>query len=54
MTKVMGFDFNIHYKEGRLNVVADALSRCTKSDLLILLLSNIVADFHELIKQSYS
>lgn len=40
MAKLMGFDFEIHYKEGAKNVAADALSKKSSVELLPLMLSN--------------
>lgn len=35
----MGYNFEIRYKQGKDNVVADALSRVTGSELLSMVLS---------------
>jgi hypothetical protein len=40
VAKLMGFEFEIHYKEGVSNVAADALSRKTGAELLAILLDN--------------
>lgn len=50
----MGFKFDIQYEEGKSNIVVDALFRRSHLDLNVMLLSNIVEDFHELVKQSLS
>ena len=54
MAKLMGFDFDIQHKEGKLIVASDTLSRRSNFELLMLLLSNIATDFDGLIKDFWS
>ena len=44
LTKLMGYDYEINYKRGRENVVADALSRMNCSELMIMAISTISSD----------
>jgi len=46
----MGFEYEIHYESGAENVVADALSRVTWSELLLMAISTIQSDLLDLIK----
>lgn len=51
LSKLMGYTFEIHYKQGKENVAADALSRVTGSQLLNLALSQIHNGFYDKLKQ---
>ncbi|MCI09678.1 Ty3/gypsy retrotransposon protein, partial [Trifolium medium] len=53
VAKLMGYDFEIQYKEGSLNTAADALSRKDGAELLPLLLSNADTDLLDSIKLSW-
>ena len=46
----MGYNFEIHYKQGKENVVADALSRVYGSELLSMTLSQAHTGFYDSIK----
>ncbi|RDX79621.1 hypothetical protein CR513_39942, partial [Mucuna pruriens] len=50
MSKLMGFDFEIHYKERAENLVVDALSRWPGAELLPLILNNAKEELLEIIK----
>lgn len=54
MSKLMGFNFKIHYKEGTENVAADALSRKPAAELLLLMLDNAKEGLLEQIKITWS
>jgi len=49
----MGFDYNIQYKSGVQNAVADTLSRVSGSSLLLMTISHIQSDLLHLIEQSW-
>ena len=50
LSKLMGFDYTIQYKSGSENKVADALSRVSSSELLMMVLSNISSKLLTLIE----
>lgn len=54
MARLMGFDFEIHYKEGVTNVAVDALSRKQGAELLPIMLNNASSDLLEQIKHSWT
>lgn len=54
MAKLMGYDFEIHYKDGDENVAADALSRKSTAELLPLFLSNAQEYLLDRIKDSWN
>lgn len=54
MSKLMGFDFEIQYKEGVENLAADALSRKPGAELLPMMLNNAQDGLLEEIKLSWS
>jgi hypothetical protein len=54
VAKLMGFEFEIHYKEGVSNIAADALSRKTGAEMLAILLDNGQTDLLGRIKASWS
>lgn len=53
-SKLMGFYYEIQYKAGKENVVADALSRAQGSSLLCMAISVLSSDLHNLFQQSYA
>jgi len=54
LPKLMGYDYEIHYKQGKENLVADGLSRLYGMQLLALTLSSISSDLMTAIKASWS
>lgn len=50
LSKLMGFSFEIHYKQGRENLAADALFRVSGSELLYITLSQAHQGFYESIQ----
>lgn len=54
MSKLMGLDFEIQYKEGVENVAVDALSRRTSIELLLLVLDNAKEGLMETVKAAWS
>ncbi|KAL8096190.1 hypothetical protein AgCh_037224 [Apium graveolens] len=53
LSKLMGFDFEIHYKKGVENVAVDALSRVKSADVLNMAISLTSSELPELIKTNY-
>lgn len=54
LSKLLGFDYEINYKKGVDNKVADALSRVTHAELLQMAVLSIHSDLYELIKGSWT
>lgn len=53
VAKLMGFEFEIHYKERRENKAADALSRIEGAELLPLILNSVSMDLMQQIRDSW-
>ena len=53
LSKLMGFDYEIQYKNGKENLAADALSRVQVSELLIMAISVVTSDLESKIHASY-
>jgi len=53
LTKLMGFQYEIHYKSGAENKVADALSRVQGSEILLMAMSTIQSDLMHQIEQAW-
>lgn len=53
LTKLMGMEYEIQYKKGKDNSVANAFSRASHGELLQLSVSTISSDLWSLIKQEY-
>ena len=53
LTKLMGYDYEINYKKGRENVVADALSRVNSSELMFMAISTISSDLMQQIQSTW-
>jgi len=47
LAKLLGFDYDIKYRKGKENIVADALSWCTSSEVFSLPLSTISSNLLE-------
>ena len=45
VSKLLGYDFSVEYRPGRLNTVVDALSRRTSSDIELFAISTPTFDF---------
>ena len=54
LSQLMAYDFDITYKQGSENGVADALSRVPSQELLCLAISSVSADLNEQICNSYA
>lgn len=54
LSKLLGYDFSIEYKQGKENVVADALSRISSGQLLHITLINVHIDFLNNIKAAWT
>jgi len=54
LVKLLGYDYNIEYKQGKENVPADALSRIPSKDLYAMTTSTISTNLMEEIRQSYT
>ena len=52
LTKLMNYDYDITYKKGKENIVADALSRVNTGELLALAVSSISTEIMEEIRSS--
>nr|GEW94209.1 putative mitochondrial protein [Tanacetum cinerariifolium] len=53
VSKLLGYNYEIQYKKGVENQVADALSRITSGDLLSIAVSSLNSNLLDLIKQSW-
>ena len=54
LPKLMGYDYEITYRKGKENIVADGLYRVVGAQLLALALSTISSDLLETIKASWT
>lgn len=53
LSKLLGYDYEILYKKGIENKVANALSRITTAELLHLAVSSSLSDLMEIIKEAW-
>jgi hypothetical protein len=54
LVKLLGYDYDIEYKQGKENVPVDALSRIPSKDLYVMTTSTISTSLMEEIRQSYA
>jgi hypothetical protein len=54
LVKLLGYGYDIEYKQGKENVPADALSRIPSKDLYVMTTSTISTSLMEEIRQSYT
>lgn len=47
LSKFMGYSYEIHYKQGKENTIADALSRISRSQLLTITLTRVHKDLYD-------
>lgn len=53
LSKLLGFDYEIQYKQGKENMTADALSRVSNAEVLCLAISVVSSDMESVIQGSY-
>jgi len=53
LSKLMGYTYDIHYKAGKDDIAADALSRVPSTEVLFLAISVIQSDLLDKVKASY-
>ena len=53
LVELLGYDYEIKYKKGKENVVADSLSRISSNDLYALVVSIVSTSIMEEIKKSW-
>ena len=51
ISKLFGFDFAVEYRPSRLNIVADALSRCDQPDMTIATISSPTFQLYQELRQ---
>ncbi|KAL8087895.1 hypothetical protein AgCh_037873 [Apium graveolens] len=53
LSKLLGFDYEIQYKQGKENLAADALSRVTNAEVLCWAISAVSSNIDRVIQESY-